>query len=271
MVSRPQSFAPDDDRVFLSIVIPAYNEEARLPGTLESLVGHCARYAFPWEIVAVVEKSTDNTAEAASVIAARHPEISVIVNQVRRGKGYALRTGFGLSRGKIVFSMDADLSVPPEFIGVFLDVFSRDPDVDVLIGNRHHEQSTLVVRQSRGREFLGRRFNGLVRKLAATDLADTQCGFKAMRREAAAQTFLRQTLDGFACDVEILMLAKRMGFIVRDLPVRWINSPESKVRIVRDSLAMLRDVLLVRSRVARTLAERPYVKSNSPDMAAEAR
>jgi dolichyl-phosphate beta-glucosyltransferase len=262
MLPQPQPIAPADDPVFLSIVIPAYNEEARLPGTLETLVGYCRRYSFPWEIVAVVEKSTDNTAEAASVVAALHPEISVIVNQVRRGKGYALRTGFGLSRGEIVFSMDADLSVPPEYIGRFLDEFSDDPKVDVLVGNRHHEQSTLEIRQSRTREFLGRRFNGLVRALAATRLADTQCGFKAMRREAAVQTFLRQTLDGFACDVEILMLADRMGFKVRDLPVRWINSPESKVRIVRDSLAMLRDVLLVRRRVARTLSERPYAKNS---------
>lgn len=256
-----------DQPVLLSIVIPAFNEERRLPSTLETLAVHCAKYSFGWEIIAVVEKSTDHTAEAASVVAARHPEVSVIVNQVQRGKGYALRTGVGLSRGSIVFTMDADLSVPPSYIDLFLKRFEDHPEVDFLMGNRQHRDTVIEVRQSRLRELLGKAFNALVRSVLQTRLGDTQCGFKAMRREAADQVYLRQTIDGFACDVEIVLLAERMGFRIQDLPIRWVNSPESRVRLVRDSTAMLWDVMRIRYRVARTLARRPYVRA-TPGVAA---
>lgn len=244
--------------VFLSIIIPAYNEALRLPRTLEILAEYCAQLAYESEVIAVVEKSTDQTVAAASAVAARHPSISVIANEVRRGKGYALRTGVGVARGEIVLLMDADRSVPLEFVGLFVDGLRDDPSLDLLIGSRQHADSVIDVRQSWFRESLGKVFNMGVRLLAASRFRDTQCGFKAFRREAAKAIFSRQTVDGFACDVEILLLAERMGFVVRDRPVRWINSPDSRVRIVRDSFGMLIDLIRIRSRVRRTLAERPF-------------
>ncbi len=244
--------------ILLSIVIPAYNEECRLPGTLEALASHCRRFPFPWEVIVVIERSTDRTVELASAIATRHGEISVIVNQVKRGKGYALRTGVGMASGEIVLTMDADLSVPVEFIDAFMSRLEANPSIDVLIGNRRHPDTVIEVRQSRLREVLGNVFSRLVRILTGSELTDTQCGFKALRRNAAVEVYSRQTVDGFACDVETLMLAERMGFTVRSLPVRWINSPESKVRIVRDSMRMLWDVLLIRRKVARSLARMPF-------------
>ncbi|MGH8020896.1 MAG: dolichyl-phosphate beta-glucosyltransferase [Opitutaceae bacterium] len=256
--------------ILLSIVIPAYNEERRLPGTLDELVAHCRRFPFSWEVIVVVERSTDQTVERASEIAARHEEISVIVNQVKRGKGYALRTGVGMSSGEIVLTMDADLSVPAEFIDAFVSYLEANPSVDVLVGNRRHPDTVIEVRQSRLRQVLGHVFSRLVRVLSASALTDTQCGFKALRRNAAMEIYARQTVDGFACDVETLLLAERLGFVVRDLPVRWANSPESKVRIVRDSLHMLWDVLRIRWKVSRSLARTPF-RAHSREEAAEQR
>jgi dolichyl-phosphate beta-glucosyltransferase len=248
-----------DQNPDISIVVPAFNEERRLPATLERLARYCERTRVAWEIVAVIEKSEDRTAEAAAAVARMHPEISVIVNQVQRGKGYALRTGVHMSSGDVVFTMDADLSVPEEFISVFLEYLAAHPEVDVLAGSRRHPDSVIEVHQTALRRFLGRVFSRLVRLVSASGLSDTQCGFKAFRRRTASEVYSRQTIDGFACDVEILLLAERMGFGVRELPVRWVNSPESKVRLVRDSIGMLWDTLRVRRRVARTLKARPFV------------
>lgn len=246
------------EQIRLSIVIPAYNEELRLPGSLKTLAEHCSGFDFRWEIVVVVEKSTDRTVELSSAVAAKFPGVSIIVNQIQKGKGYAVRTGVGLSRGEVVLIMDADLSVPVEYVDRFLEAFDENPEIDVLVGNRQHQESVIPVRQSAFRERLGKVFNWFVRVLSESELRDTQCGFKALRRRAAIEIFQRQRIDGFAFDVETLMLAERMAFTIRDLPVTWINSPESKVRIIRDSARMLWDILAVRLQVNRTMALHPY-------------
>ncbi len=245
-----------------SLVIPAYNEERRLPASMERILAFCPGIARSWELVVVVERSTDATARLAGAIAARHPAIRVLANTVQLGKGYALRCGVAAAAGDVVFTMDADLSVPLDHVPLFLDEFRNRPAVDVLVGNRQHPASRIPVRQSLLRERMGQAFNGIVRAAAGFRLRDTQCGFKALRREAARAIYERQTLDGFACDVEVLMLAERMGFRVEDLPVVWANSPDSRVRIVRDGFRMLVDVLQVRRIVERTLRERPYRRSD---------
>lgn len=245
----------------LSIIVPAYNEEKRLPLCLEVLVAFCAKRSRESEIIVVVEKSTDETVSIATGAAAVQPMIQVIANPVQRGKGYALRTGVAHARGDFVVTMDADLSVPLEFLESFVEIMRDDPLVDVLVGNRQHSGSVIEVRQSVFRQTLGKTFNFCVRLLGVSSLKDTQCGFKVFRRKAARAIFSRQTIDGFACDVETLLLADRMGFVIRDLPVTWINSPHSRVRIVRDSFAMLVDLVRVRAIVRRTLAGKPFRKS----------
>ena len=230
----------------LSIVIPAFNEARRLPASLEKIAEFCGAFTFLSEVVVVVEKSSDGTLELASGFASKQANFRVIDNLTHLGKGHAVRTGMLNARGEFVFFMDADLSVPLDEIPVFLDFFKANPGVDLLAGNRRHPLSRIIKRQNWIRQTMGRTFNLILRRVAGVRLQDTQCGFKAFRARAAREIFKRQTLDGFAFDVEVLLLAEQLGLCVADLPVRWINSSESKVRIVRDSLRMLRDVRRVR-------------------------
>lgn len=244
----------------LSITIPCYNEARRLPGSLQQLASYVKSLPLAAEIIVVVERSSDGTAEIAAEIAARESSVTVMANDVRRGKGFALRTGVLRTRGAVVFTMDADLSVPVTGIGEFLQYLEQHPGVDVLVGNRQHPGSDIAIHQNALRERMGQLFNACVRTAVGGQLRDTQCGFKAFRHRAATEIFFRQTIDGFACDVEILMLADQLGFRVHDRPVRWSNSPESKVRLFRDPLRMLFDLVQVRKRVAASLKQHPLVK-----------
>ena len=234
------------DQPYLSLVLPAYNEERRLPPTLTALASFGSSLAFSHEVLIVVERSSDRTLEIAGAFARQQAHFQVIDNAVHRGKGYAVRCGMQQARGAHLFYMDADLSVPLPDVHRFRAEFEAEPAVDVLIGNRQHVWSRITRRQSPLRERMGQVFNRVLQSLALVELRDTQCGFKAFRQEAARAIFAHQQLDGFAFDVEVLLLAKRLGYGVRDLPVEWINSPESKVHIVRDSIMMLRDAWRIR-------------------------
>ena len=234
------------DNPYLSIVVPAYNEARRLPQTLDKMADFLGQIGKPYEVLIIVERSTDGTLDIAARFAARQAHFFAVDSPVQRGKGHAVRTGMLRARGAFIFYMDADLSVPLPAVTDFLARFESEPPADVLLGNRQHARSRITRPQSFLRRTMGQTFN---RILAAAGLAahhDTQCGFKAFRREAARAIFSRQTLDGFAFDVEVLLLAQRLGYRIDDHPVEWINSPESKVRILRDSLAMLWDTLRVR-------------------------
>jgi dolichyl-phosphate beta-glucosyltransferase len=201
------------------------------------------------EVWIVVEPGTDRTGEIAAEAAARQPYLRVIANAAHHGKGFAVRTGVQAATGDFVFYMDCDLSVPLCEVDAFVSYFEAHPEADVLFGNRQHARSHISVRQSWLRQRMGQTFNAILRRLALAGVHDTQCGFKAFRREAAKEIFARQQLDGFAFDVEVLLLAKKLGYHVADLPVEWRNSPESKVHLVRDSLQMFRDALKVRAMV----------------------
>jgi hypothetical protein len=157
------------------------------------------------------------------------------------------------ARGEMVFYMDADLSVPLAEVTAFVRHLEAHPETGVVIGDRQHPRSRIVRRQSRLRERMGQTFNAILQRLALVRWRDTQCGFKAFRHAACREIFARQRLDGFAFDVEVLLLAEQLGYRVESLPVEWVNSTESKVRIVRDSARMLRDALRVRRIVAETL------------------
>ena len=205
------------------------------------------------EVLIVVEKSTDATLNLAREAAAQQAGFHVIENQVQRGKGYAVRSGMRRATGDIQFYMDADLSVPLEEIDLFLAHFQQHPEDDVLLGSRQHPRSRIEIRQGILRETMGKIFNRILQSFSPLPFRDTQCGFKAFRKKAAEDIFALQTIDGFAFDVEVLLLAQSLGYRTRDLPVRWLNSPESKVHIVRDSLGMLRDAMTMRRRVAQCI------------------
>jgi dolichyl-phosphate beta-glucosyltransferase len=240
---------------FLSIVVPAYNESRRLPGTLDSMRDFFREFTRTVEVLIVVERSSDGTLEIASEAARQQQNFLVIDSGPQRGKGHAVRTGMLRAAGAHIFYMDADLSVPLAAVPAFLAHFAEHPEVDVLLGNRQHARSRIVRRQSALRESMGKGFNRMLHVLGLAALHDTQCGFKAFRRPAAQAIFTRQKLDGFAFDVEVLLLARRLGCTIADLPVEWRNSPDSHVRLVRDSFAMLRDMLRVRRVVDATLRD----------------
>ncbi|HEX4086190.1 MAG TPA: dolichyl-phosphate beta-glucosyltransferase [Chthoniobacteraceae bacterium] len=243
--------------------MPAFNEAARLPNSLRLLGGFLGRAARIFEVLIVVEHSTDGTLELAREAALEQANFHVIDNRVQRGKGYAVRSGMKVARGEIQFFMDADLSVPLEEIERFLAFFEANPDVDVLLGSRQHPESRIERRQGLLRQTMGKTFNRVLRSLALMPFRDTQCGFKAFRGKAAQEIFGLQTIDGFAFDVEVLLLAQTLGYRVRELPVRWLNSEESKVHIVRDSLRMLRDAMTVRRRVSRIMKYRSLKRSEA--------
>jgi glycosyltransferase involved in cell wall biosynthesis len=221
-------------------------------------------------VLIVVEQSTDGTLEIAAGLAAQQAHFQVIDNGPQRGKGHAVREGMRRARGEIAIYMDADLSVPLAEVPAFLRKFEESPEVDVLVGNRQHPGSRITRRQSVLREGMGQIFNRILRALIGVDRRDTQCGFKAFRRAACREVFARQTIDGFAFDVEVLLLAERLGFVIEDLPVEWINSPESKVHIFRDSLRMLADAWRVRRSVESRLPRAGSAREAALDKARRA-
>ncbi len=244
----------------ISIVIPAYNEERRLPHTIRDLRAFFGRVGSSIEIIIVIEKSTDRTVELARESAAGDSHIRIVANDVQRGKGYAVKTGMLQAKGDIVFFMDADLSTPLAEVITFLSEFQAHPDVDILIGSRAETKSQVIKKQSWIRRNLGRGFNRFVQVFGVPGIKDTQCGFKAFRKRAVEPVFSRQTLNGFAFDVELLVLAQLMGFTIKTVPVRWVNSPDSKVRIWIDPLKMFFDLVRIKRLARRTLKEKPLAK-----------
>lgn len=230
----------------VSIVVPAYAEERRIGAAVRAF-GTLAR-EFPRlrEVIVVVEPSGDRTAEVARAAAAENPRVRVVENEKHRGKGFAVRTGMLQAKAGIVFFMDADLSVPLRHVVPFVAHLDAHPQAAAVIGSRRHPRSVVSKRQHFLRERAGRAFNRLVRGLGLSASKDTQCGFKAFRREAAQRIFSAAQIDGFAFDTEVLLLARKFGLRVDELPVEWINDRETKFRPLRDGWISFRDLLRVR-------------------------
>ncbi|MDA0733723.1 MAG: glycosyltransferase family 2 protein [Chloroflexi bacterium] len=229
---------------FLSIVIPAYNEESRILETLGQVVEFLASQSYSWEVVVVDDGSTDGTASLVSDFASRHSSVRLITVP-HRGKGWAVKHGMLDAAGAYRFLCDADLSMPIEQVERFLP--PQLDGVDIAIGSREAPNSRRIGEPAR-RHTMGRLFNGLVRVLAVPGLDDTQCGFKCFRGEIVSELFQRQTLDGFAFDVELLFMAYRSGMKIQEVGIDWYYRDQSKVRQIHDSFAMTRDLLKIRWR-----------------------
>jgi dolichyl-phosphate beta-glucosyltransferase len=223
----------------LSIVVPAYNEQSCLSATLRTIADYAANRFHQFEIIVADDGSTDRTAEIAQAAGAR-----VIRLAHNTGKGAAVRAGMLAATGDFVLFSDADLSTPIEEFEKMLPHLTGE--VDVVIGSRDLPDSQIERHQNILRETMGKIFNLFVRLLAGLPYHDTQCGFKCYRQAAAKVIFQRAQITGFAFDVETLVIARRQGLRVVELPVRWINCPNSKVRVLRHPVLMLGELLAIR-------------------------
>ena len=234
---------------FLSIIIPAHNEENRLPSTLEQVFDFLKKQSFPSEVVVVENGSTDHTYEIAQAFAEQHENLHVIQND-RRGKGLAIHRGVNEAAGAYIFLCDADLSMPIDEISKFIP--PQLQNVDIAIASRE-APGAIRYNEPPYRHITGRVFNTLIRLLVLPGLQDTQCGFKCIRAEVARDIFPYQTLTGWAFDVELLYIARRHGYQLVEIPIDWYFNADSKISVFRDSLRMFLDLLLIRRNARRGL------------------
>jgi dolichyl-phosphate beta-glucosyltransferase len=227
---------------FLSIIIPAHNEENRLPGTLEQVFHFLEQQPYSCEVLVVENDSSDRTYEIAQGFASGHPNLTVIRNDWR-GKGLAIRRGVQEARGEYLFLCDADLSMPVDEINKFIPPQLGHPDI--AIASREAPGSKRI-NEPYYRHLTGRVFNTLIRLLVLPGLQDTQCGFKCLRAQVAQDIFPYQTLTGWAFDVELLYIARHHGYRILEIPIQWYFNDDSKISIFRDSLRMFLDLLLIR-------------------------
>jgi dolichyl-phosphate beta-glucosyltransferase len=226
----------------ISIVIPAYNEEERLPTTLRTIIDYFENLSKDYEIIVVDDGSQDNTAEIAQHF---NPRVNVIKLPKNSGKGAAVREGISHAQGDFILFSDADLSTPITEFHKLQE--SLENGSHVAIGSRAIDSSLIKVHQPFYREFMGKTFNKIVRALVLRGIQDTQCGFKMFKNSVAKQIFSLAKIDGFGFDVEILYLAHKMNFKIAEIPVEWRNDTKSKISPVYDSLKMFFEILKIRS------------------------
>jgi len=231
---------------FLSVVIPAYNEAARLEPTLARLRDYFASSPIPGgvEVIVVDDGSSDATAEITRGWTMKMPYLRLLQNSGNRGKGYSVRHGMLEARGTVALFTDADLSAPIEESRKLLAAI--DAGNDVAIGSRAIDRSLISVHQSRFREIAGMIFNLFVKLFTGVPFHDTQCGFKAFVRERSRIVFEQQRIEGFGFDPEILFLARRHRLRSAEVPVRWAHDEATRVHMLRDSLRMFTDLLVIR-------------------------
>jgi len=227
----------------LSIVIPSFNEEPRLPATLERIASYIHSSGRETEVIVVDDGSADGTVRVAESFRGKIPNLRIVSNGQNRGKGYSVRHGSLEARGEIVLFTDADLSAPIEEADKLLAMMD---EYDVAIGSRAMNRKLIEVHESRFREFAGIIFNRIVRVILRLPFVDTQCGFKAFRREKCEIIFEQQTIERFGFDPELLYLARHHGLRTAEVAVRWAHSPATKVNMLRDSVQMFLDVVIIR-------------------------
>jgi glycosyltransferase involved in cell wall biosynthesis len=226
---------------FLSIIIPAHNEEIRLPRALRQVFAFLEKQSYSAEVIVVENGSSDRTLETAHEFASRHSNL-IIIREEQAGKGNAVRRGVLEARGEYRFICDADLSMPITELEKFLPPVLND--FDVAIASRE-APGAVRYNEPSYRHWGGRAINVAIRFLILPGLNDTQCGFKCFRAEAAEKLFRQQTLSGWSFDIELLYLARKNHMHIKELPVQWYFDADSKVRAVRDALRMIGDIFRI--------------------------
>ncbi len=239
----------------LSIIIPAFNEEQRLPKALDRIVAYLNERPLRSEIIVVDDGSTDGTAALVESYVNKYPGLRLVSNGRNRGKGFSVRHGVLEAHGKIVLFTDADLSTPVAEADKLIPELLQD-NYDIAIGSRAVNRSLIEVHQPLFRERAGILFNFLVRWITGVNFSDTQCGFKAFRRERARIVFEQQRIERFGFDPEILFLAKRHGLRVVEIPVRWSHDAATKVSVASDGIRMFFELIVIPWNVMRGLYPR---------------
>jgi glycosyltransferase involved in cell wall biosynthesis len=229
----------------LSIVIPAYNERARIEAALASVLGCIDARAWHAEVLVVDDGSSDNTSAIVQQWMARHPCLHLVQNPGNRGKGYSVRNGLLQSAGDIVLFTDADLSAPIEEAERLIEAL--DNGADVAIGSRWLDKQKQTVHQPLYRRFFGRCFNWVTRKVMGLPFKDTQCGFKAFKRDAAQTIFRLQTIERWGFDPEILFIARKLKYAIVEVPVTWGHDERSRMSYLKDGLQMLQEMAQIRA------------------------
>jgi dolichyl-phosphate beta-glucosyltransferase len=243
--------------IALSVVIPAYNEAARLPATLRALRAFLDRDGRLAEVIVVDDGSTDGTSDVVRRIESEDERVRLIRLPQNRGKGYAVRTGIVNAAGALVLFADADGATP-------FDELSRleerlNAGAQIAIGSRALRATGTRVEARLYRRIAGRLFHAVVRLYAIRGFVDTQCGFKLFDGGAAHDLFSRMRMSGYSFDVEVLLMAQRAGYPVAEVPVNWTHQPGSKVHVVRDGLRMALDVMRIRANAARGAYDKPRI------------
>lgn len=231
-----------EHRPLLSIIIPAYNEEERLPKSLEQVAAFVEKQDYGIEVIVIDNNSTDRTPEIAGGFSAEHAYARTI-HEPQQGKGIAVKSGMLAGQGEYLFVCDADFSMPVEEISKFMP--PQMDGYDVAIASRELPESRRVG-EPEYRHLMGRVYNLIVRLFAIPKVHDTQCGFKSFRYEVAQDVFPYQTIHGWGFDVEVLFIALKRGYKLEEVPITWYYMPQSRVQPMRDSINMFLEVLKVR-------------------------
>jgi len=238
--------------LFLSLIIPAHNEEARLPGTLQQVLDFLSAQPYQSEVLVVENASHDRTLQVAQEFAQRYPRLRVL-QCPQRGKGFAVRQGMLAARGEYRFMCDADLAMPASEISRFLPPTLSG--VDIAIASRE-APGAIRSHEPLYRHLIGRAYNFLTRLWLLPGLQDTQCGYKCFRGAVVDELFSRQTLGGWSFDVEILFIARRRGLRIVEVPISWTYIPGSKVSVIKSSLRVVVELLTIRLNGWRGVYER---------------
>lgn len=234
------------EKPYLSLIFPAYNESHRIRSTLATAAWYLDTTPWSYEIIAVDDGSTDRTHEEMVNAAGELESVRVISYQPNRGKGYAVRQGIFAARGEHIAFSDVDLSAPIEELAKLFSAIEKG--YDIAIGSRAVKGAEIIAHQPLYRELGGKSLNLIIRLLAVPGIHDTQCGLKLFRGDVARDIFNRCFLNGWSFDVEVLYLARLLGYRVAEVPVRWAHSPDSKIRPFRAGLQMLLDIVRIRIR-----------------------
>ena len=230
--------------IYLSLIFPAYNEAIRLVPTLQRVLAYLSTQSYTWEIIIVDDGSSDGTAEVAERLLQGRGEYRILRNEPNRGKALSVKRGLLEGQGKYLLFSDADLSTPIEESAKLLAALEEG--ADVAIASRQLPGSQLSVHQPWYRELAGRAFGWLNMLVLLPGIPDSQCGFKAFRREVAHDLLSHQKVTGWVFDAELLFLARRLGYKLAQVPVTWVNDPASKVKMLRDGFRMAADLFRIR-------------------------